>query len=221
MKEGDKKKIYVDNYGEMLALVNDLELVSFEEDGGYQGEYLAVLKDEERLFYYIGSYGSCSGCDWLEDENDYETNEMGKAYGISYKNALDYCGGIKPKYIVPKNMPLKYIKKGEYKGFAILLTMKTIQDFIKEKGAEFSKRFPNLNDSTEEGGYDAKEYVASFLTSSLQEAYELGRESVISKIPNEKMHVLPDGVNSPHETAEDFGWNSCIREIKKSLETNK
>lgn len=215
MKEGDKKKIYVDNYGEMLALVNDLELVSFEEDGGYQGEYLAVLKDEERLFYYIGSYGSCSGCDWLEDENDYETNEMGKAYGISYKNALDYCGGIKPKYIVPKNMPLKYIKKGEYEGFAILLTMKTIQDFIKEKGEELADKICYLF------SYAHPNDILPDIKNSLQEAYELGREDVISKIPNEKIHVLSDGVNSPHETAEDFGWNSCIREIKKSLETNK
>ena len=61
MDEEKKTTIKAENYGEVLAAVNDMELVSFEEDGGYQGNYLVVLKDSDRLFYYIDSYGSCSG----------------------------------------------------------------------------------------------------------------------------------------------------------------
>lgn len=117
MKE-DKTHLFVNDYGELLAQVNGMDLVSFETDNGYQGDYCAVLTDGERLFYYVGSYGSCSGCDWLEDEDVYSSDEKyGKIYKVLYKNALDYCGGIKPKYIVPKNSPMEIINKGEYKGF--------------------------------------------------------------------------------------------------------
>jgi hypothetical protein len=36
------------------------------------------------------------------------------------KEALEYCGEIKPKYIVPKDKPLKVVNKGEYNGFEII-----------------------------------------------------------------------------------------------------
>jgi hypothetical protein len=122
------KTIKADNYGKVLAQVNDMELIKFEEDGGYQGQYIAVLKDKletlqfdengdeiiiERLFYFIGSYGSCSGCDWLQDVIDWDTGE------ISYKEALDYCADLKPRYIVPIDKPLNIKNLGEYNGFLI------------------------------------------------------------------------------------------------------
>lgn len=120
MKE-NKTHLFVDNYGELMAQVNGHELVSYETDNGYQGDYCVVLSDGERLFYYIDSYGSCSGCDWLEDEDGYSNDEKyGKQYKVLYKNALDYCGGIKPKYIVPKSHPLKVVNKGKYNGFDLL-----------------------------------------------------------------------------------------------------
>lgn len=119
--EENKTHLFVDDYGELLAQVNGYDLVSFEDDGGYQGDYCAVLTDGERLFYYIDSYGSCPGCDWLQDESGYSSDEkFGKQYKVLYKNALDYCGGIQPKYIVPKDFPLKVINKGEYRGFELL-----------------------------------------------------------------------------------------------------
>lgn len=114
--EEKKSTIKASDYGELLAAINNLELVSFETDNGYQGDYLAVLKDEDRLFYYIDSYGSCSGCDWLEDVKDWSTNE------VPYKEALDYCGNIKPKYIVPIDRPLTFINKGEHKGFELAVS---------------------------------------------------------------------------------------------------
>lgn len=97
--EENKTHLFVDDYGELFAQVNGLELVSFEEDGGYQGDYCVVLKDDERLFYYVDSYGSCSGCDWLEDQGaSYQiSGELNKAkgdkhYAVEYKEALDFCG---------------------------------------------------------------------------------------------------------------------------------
>jgi len=95
-----------------LPKINDLELVSFEEDGGYQGEYLAILKDKNKLYYFIGSYGSCSGCDWLIDVQD--SNDT-----LPYKEALDYCAGVKPAYIVPLDRPLEFTNLGEYEGWKL------------------------------------------------------------------------------------------------------
>jgi hypothetical protein len=125
--EKNKTHLFVDNYGEMMAQVNGYELISYETDNGYQGDYCVVLSDGERLFYYIDSYGSCSGCDWLEDKGDiYSSSDElkkqkgDKMYAVEYKEALEYCGEIKPKYIVPKSHPLKVVNKGEYSGFNLL-----------------------------------------------------------------------------------------------------
>lgn len=96
------KKIKVDNYGEMLALLNGMELLDYFEKGSYQGEYLAIARDEDRIFFYQGGFGSCSGCDWLEDYNDWESKSK-KRYAVPYKEALKYCGDIKPKWIIPKD----------------------------------------------------------------------------------------------------------------------
>lgn len=125
----NKTHLFVDDYGEMLAQINDLDVVSFETDGGYQGTWCLVATDGERLFYYMDFYGSCSGCDWLEDtgasysiadELYKQRAAANKNYAVPYQEALDYCGGIKPKYIVPKSMPLKVVNKGEYEGFDII-----------------------------------------------------------------------------------------------------
>lgn len=108
--EVSNSKIKVESYGDLLAKVKGLELVSYDEDGGYQGEYMAVLKDDNRLFYYTGYYGSCSGCDFLEDVRDWNTGE------VEYKEALGYCEQVTLKYIVPISQPLEFTKS-EYQGF--------------------------------------------------------------------------------------------------------
>lgn len=106
----DTGRIKVKNYGEMLAAVNDLELVEYDTDGSYQGHYKATLKDDSRLFYYFGNYGSCSGCDWLEDNQSWEDDT------VAWTDAVNYCAGVKPTYIVPLSQPLKLTRE-EYEEF--------------------------------------------------------------------------------------------------------
>lgn len=96
------KSIKVENYGDMLAQINNMELIEYREEGSYQGDYLAVLKDDNRLFYYFGEFGSCSGCDWIEDNEDWETGT------IDYTKALEYCQQSPAQYIVPDTMPLEF-----------------------------------------------------------------------------------------------------------------
>ena len=42
-------------------------------------------------------------------------------------------------------------------------------------------------------------------------------QSVVEGLPLEKIHSLPDGVNSPHETEHDRGWNEYRRTLVSSL----
>lgn len=107
-----KDRLEVNDYGDVLAVAYDLERVSYEESGDYQGEYLAVLKDKDRLFYFTGYFGSCPGCDWLEDVRDWGDRT------ISYKDAVDYSGDVKPRYIVPIDRPLKF-RREDYDGWKL------------------------------------------------------------------------------------------------------
>lgn len=88
----------VQNYGEMLAIVKNKPLLKYKTFGSYQGDYIAVLGGEESVEIYKGSYGSCSGCDWLEGEKDWESNE------VSDEKASDYCKDDKPFLILPKEV---------------------------------------------------------------------------------------------------------------------
>lgn len=96
--------ITVKNYGDMIAKINNMDLVEYITEDRYQGEYLAVCKFDNRLFYYKGDFGSCSGCDWLEDIGDYRYSN--EAYGVPIQEAVNYVGDLKPTYVVPEDRPL-------------------------------------------------------------------------------------------------------------------
>lgn len=107
-------KIKVDDYGDILALKVDGEKVYYSEEGGsYQGNYVAVIKSEKEVgieyftqFYiFVGYYGSCSSCDWLESEKDWDTGE------VDAKAALDYTAQSVPLYILPKKPTLKWVNE--------------------------------------------------------------------------------------------------------------
>lgn len=95
------RTIEVNNYGEVLALVNQMHLLEYQEKGSYQGSYLAILLDKDSLYFFIDEFGSCSGCDWLEDKDIGDSKD--KRYSIDIKTALDYTSNIKPKWIIPKD----------------------------------------------------------------------------------------------------------------------
>lgn len=94
------KTIEVNSYGEMLALVNNQDLIYEKSQDEYQGQYVAVTKEGDRLFFYVGYFGSCSGCDWLQDAGEFQYNGV-KDYRVKYTDALEYCQQSKPKHIIP------------------------------------------------------------------------------------------------------------------------
>lgn len=91
-------KFKVEDYGDMLAKVFNADLVAYQRYGSYQGTYLAVLDENGTYKFYVDYYGSCSGCDWLESEKDWDTGE------VDYKDALEYCQKVKLKYAMPKEL---------------------------------------------------------------------------------------------------------------------
>ena len=88
----------VENYGDLFAKVLKKPLLAYETFGSYQGDYIVVLDAGDSLEVYKGSYGSCSGCDWLEAEQDYSTDE------VSDEEAKKYVDSDKPFAVIPKNV---------------------------------------------------------------------------------------------------------------------
>ena len=112
---GTNNKIKAEDYGDILALKVEGEKLYYSEEGGsYQGEYVAVIKSEKTVnnyystklaqyYVFIGDYGSCSGCDWLEDERDTLTGE------VDVKNALEYATQSVPVYILPEKPTKEWV----------------------------------------------------------------------------------------------------------------
>lgn len=98
----------VENYGDLIAQVTGKKLIGYIEFGSYQGDYIAVLESENNVELWRGSYGSCSGCDWIEGEKNWEDST------IPDEIAREYLRDEKPYLIIPKdklsNMTLETFK---------------------------------------------------------------------------------------------------------------
>jgi hypothetical protein len=91
------KYMKIENYGELLAKGLEMKLLFYEEYGSYSGDYIAILESDDTVEIYKGNYGSCSGCDWLEAERDWETNS------VSDEKIKEYCSDEKPFLSVDKS----------------------------------------------------------------------------------------------------------------------
>lgn len=58
-------------YQEIIDLLHPHVKWVHEQDNDYQGEFFSCGYDKEGKWYFIqGSFGSCSGCDWLQSIGD-------------------------------------------------------------------------------------------------------------------------------------------------------
>ncbi len=89
-------EIKVDDYGDMLSVVTGKKLISFKRFGSYQGEWIATLDSGENIEIWKGYYGSCSGCDWIEAEKNYEKDT------ISLEKAKEFFKENRPFAVIPK-----------------------------------------------------------------------------------------------------------------------
>lgn len=114
-------KIRADDYGDILALKCDGEKIFFSEKGGsYQGSYVAVIKTEiavpeysdnkvDQFYVFIGDYGSCSGCDWLEAEAEYD--DAYEHHEVEAAKALEYAQQSTPIYILTEQPTQEWVDK--------------------------------------------------------------------------------------------------------------
>lgn len=77
------------NYGEMIAAYTGGTLWSYEEYGDYQGDYVAVIYKGSNLLFYKGTYGSYSGCDWLQDYDEEIADEDVEEYMKDVKSFIE------------------------------------------------------------------------------------------------------------------------------------
>lgn len=109
-------KIKVKDYGDILAVKCNGEKIYYSTEGSsYRGEYVAVVKAQKEIkhggekldqyYVFIGSYGACSGCDWLEAEQDWDTGE------VDVKSALEYAEQSNPLYILARKPTKVWVDK--------------------------------------------------------------------------------------------------------------
>ena len=72
----DNKWDYV-GYEDLIQLTHTDTEWTIEMEDDYQGDYFAVGKRNDNKWLFIqGSFGSCSGCDWLQGLRDLEEAEQ-------------------------------------------------------------------------------------------------------------------------------------------------
>ena len=77
--DGKNRELYLSGWsaGDQLEalrfyLNNNVLILSKYQEDDYQGECFAILQVENIIVLWRDSFGSCSGCDALEDQNGYE-----------------------------------------------------------------------------------------------------------------------------------------------------
>lgn len=65
--DDESDELHSIGYSRALEMLHPEIEWMFEDSGEYQGEWVAIGKDNKGIWYYKrGSYGSCSGCDWYQ-----------------------------------------------------------------------------------------------------------------------------------------------------------
>lgn len=53
------------------------KVINYQDFGDYQGSWYAAVEYEDKTFWVVGYYGSCSGCDSFQAEFDYGEDDEG------------------------------------------------------------------------------------------------------------------------------------------------
>ena len=60
------------DYGDYIKIQYPEKKWFYHEGGSCQGEWVSLGYDNTGFYFHQGSYGSCSGCDWLQGISDKE-----------------------------------------------------------------------------------------------------------------------------------------------------
>ena len=73
------------SYCSILPAIFEEEIIYYEEFDQYQGEWVLITKASNEVKIYQDYYGSCSGCDFLEDYKVEMRNGGGEEYGKHFR----------------------------------------------------------------------------------------------------------------------------------------
>lgn len=95
------------NYGDAISKGKGLELVFYKTYGSYQGDWIIVAKNDTEYFIFKGYYGSCSGCDELENFEDYRCDNF-----WTDEKLKEFADRYEPFIVVGKNDFVRLCKEG-------------------------------------------------------------------------------------------------------------
>jgi len=75
------------SYEELVKMCfDDVDWFFEEYEGSYQGDLYMLGKKDNKYYFFTISYGSCSGCDWLESIK--EVKELGELVDEIFKTTV-------------------------------------------------------------------------------------------------------------------------------------
>lgn len=138
----------LEDYGDLIAFTINGFRWSYKTYGSYQGDYIAIIEKAGKILIYKGYYGSCSGCDWFEDNMQGYSDEPIKVTAADIKEYVDSEAEVfleipKPDLpddfedfvsLLPANTRVEYekLEKQEYRDDDDI-SLKGIYEQIKER----------------------------------------------------------------------------------------
>jgi len=94
---------------DVIALARGQKVLYYRQFGSYQGEWVLLSKDDESYYVYKGYYGSCSGCDAIQAEFDYDDN-----LPLDSPKVQNFIKDYPPEVIIPHLTAWKFAKPNNF-----------------------------------------------------------------------------------------------------------
>jgi hypothetical protein len=119
-------KLLRKSYKALLTEFSGKECIVYQMFGSYQGEWVGAVDDGDNIELWRGSYGSCSGCDFIEHQETYDADGNKEWIGdfISSDSAVEYFKNEKPFAVIPKET----LRRVDFDTFVSFLPRNVIND---------------------------------------------------------------------------------------------
>lgn len=95
------------NYEEVISKGKEQKSIFYKEYGSFTGDFLLITENGNQVFIYKGSYGSCAGCDELENFQNY----LGEDFWTE-KKIEEFSKDYEPFLVCDKETFLRCLKEG-------------------------------------------------------------------------------------------------------------
>lgn len=196
---------------DIVALARGQKVLFYRQFGSYQGEWLILARDNENYYVYKDCFGSCSGCDAIQAEFYFDTDDL-------LYDSPKIQGFIKdypPQVIIPHLTAWKFATKGE---FGQLLPA-NIRDTYSDISWEEVEKQCSLLVKSIEGGISALELLQLDNQEARREAVErYGAERFV--LESSSIQIHQDGENVLYCISQN-GKEDFIFLYLKDVSTNR